>query len=173
MHSYVKYLPAAALPDGGVADWTVADAERWRKASLPAALAPAVGAWVLTALVLTTVVLIAVSGPEETFVGNVWDGYPESVLLLSLPLWYWRIPAATLVAAPLLALWSALSLAGARAVPPDAVGRAAEWLLIGLYLRAGLLPSRGHIALLDELLPDWCAGHDSRYGTGKISFTGL
>lgn len=38
----------------------------------------------------------------------------------------------------------------------------------------GAFPDRSARTLpSSELLPDWCAGHDSRYGTGKSSFTGL
>ncbi|MEU6880987.1 hypothetical protein [Streptomyces sp. NPDC046712] len=35
MTEHVKYLPAAAIPEGGVTAWTVAEGERWLKARVP------------------------------------------------------------------------------------------------------------------------------------------
>ncbi|MBW5485188.1 hypothetical protein GPJ59_25755, partial [Streptomyces bambusae] len=135
MSAHVKYLPDAAKPPGGVAAWDVADAERWRKAAVPAVFAPTPGAWALLPLVLTAIVLLVVSDPAESDTGTDWLGYPAAVLLTGLPLWYRLIPAATAVAAPLLALDTAFALTARPA--GDTVGLAAGLLILALCGYAG------------------------------------
>ncbi|MFJ9417305.1 hypothetical protein ACIRPT_24410 [Streptomyces sp. NPDC101227] len=124
MRDYIKRLPAAALPEGGVAPWSVADAERWRKARVPAPFAPVAGSWVLLVLVAVSYVLTSGfsasrwSGGPSAPGGTDWLGYPATVLLAALPLWYRYLPVPTMPAAVVVAVDAAVSLAS-----PDADDR--------------------------------------------------
>ncbi|MFH9266245.1 hypothetical protein ACH4KN_18605 [Streptomyces sp. NPDC017546] len=131
----IKHLPTGILPEGasdtwtvtgsgvasrlsgGVAPWAVPDAERWRKAAVPAVLAPATGGWALAGLVAAAYVLLFGlssaslawhSGPGD---GTDWLRYPGLVLLTALPLWYRYVPVAAVPAAVLVAGEAALALA--------------------------------------------------------------
>ncbi|WP_018542821.1 hypothetical protein [Streptomyces sp. MspMP-M5] len=151
MRDYVKRLPPGALPEGGVASWSVADAERWRKARVPAVFAPVAGSWVLLVLVLVLVAASYVltcgfsisrgSGGGPAPGGTDWLGYPAAVLLAALPLWYRYLPVPTVPAAVVVAVDAAVSLAS-----PDANDRLATsgyslaltvsaWALTGACLR--------------------------------------
>ncbi|MFF1265342.1 hypothetical protein ACFVZE_05830 [Streptomyces anulatus] len=148
---HIKHLPTGILPEGasdtwtvtgdgvasrlsgGIAPWAVTDAERWRKAAAPAVLAPAVGGWVLAALVavayvllfgLSSASLVWRSGPGD---GTDWLRYPGPVLLTALPLWYRYVPVAAVPAALLLAGEAGLALA--RPGDVDASARAG-WLVV-------------------------------------------
>ncbi|PCG84700.1 hypothetical protein CIB93_17815 [Streptomyces sp. WZ.A104] len=115
----IKQLPFAALPEGGAATWSAADAERWRKARVPAALAPVLGGWLLAALVAVSYVLLfAISsagagwhGGSGEGDGTDWLRYPGAVLLTALPLWYRYVPVAAVTAALAVAVEAGLSLA--------------------------------------------------------------
>ncbi|MGW7450154.1 hypothetical protein [Streptomyces sp. NPDC054787] len=105
------------MSGGGVATWAVADAERWRKAAVPAVLAPAVGGWVLAALVAMAYVLLFRlssasaawhSGPGE---GTDWLRYPGVILLTALPFWYRYVPVAAVPAAVFVAGEAVLTMA--------------------------------------------------------------
>ncbi len=142
----IKCLPPGALPGGGVpgwsvdgggdvtrsvagsgvGDWPVADAERWRRAGVPAVLAPAVGGWIVAALVAAAYVLLfglsstsAVwhGGPGE---GTDWRRYPGIVLLTALPFWYRYVPVAAVPAALAVAVETGLSLARSSAADQPA-----------------------------------------------------
>ncbi|WP_405941933.1 hypothetical protein [Streptomyces sp. NBC_00207] len=130
MSDMVKYLPEAAIPDGGVPVWRTEDAGRWRKAAVPAVFGPVFGAWALVLPVLVAFVLLAWTEPEAPIRGTVWADYPAAVLLVSLPLWYRLLPAATALAAAALAGYALFALTG---LPPgDSAGRAGSWLVIAL-----------------------------------------
>ncbi|MFF4955455.1 hypothetical protein [Streptomyces chattanoogensis] len=117
MSDYIKHLPPAALPEGGVASWSVADAERWRKARVPAPFAPVAGSWVLLVLVAMAYVLTSGfsasrwNGGGSAPGGTDWPGYPATVLLATLPLWYRYLPVPTMPAAVVVAVDAAVSLA--------------------------------------------------------------
>ncbi|GGU87200.1 hypothetical protein GCM10010211_61780 [Streptomyces albospinus] len=121
MSDYVKRLPSAALPEGGVASWSVADAERWRKARVPAAFAPVPGSWVLLGLVAVSYVLTSEfsasrwSSGGSAPGGTDWLGYLPTVLLAALPLWYRYLPVPTVPAAVVVAVDAAVSLASSDA----------------------------------------------------------
>lgn len=134
---HIKHLPPEILPDGGsvtwsvtgsgavsrlsggIAVWPVADAERWRKAGVPAVLAPIAGGWFLAVLVATAHVLLfglssgtaSVAWGGGTGEGTDWPGYPGVVLLTALPLWYRYVPVAAVPAALYVAVEAGLSLA--------------------------------------------------------------
>ncbi|MEW2135546.1 hypothetical protein AB0892_02860 [Streptomyces sp. NPDC005409] len=131
------------MSGGGVATWAVADAERWRKAAVPAVLAPAVGGWVLAALVAVAYVLLFRlsstsaawhSGPRE---GTDWLGYPGLILLTALPFWYRYVPVAAIPAAVYVAAEAVLALT--RPDPVDHPARAG-WLVV---LAAGAVAFAG------------------------------
>ncbi|WP_455360751.1 hypothetical protein [Streptomyces sp. SYSU K21746] len=130
MTDIVKYLPEAAVPAGGAPAWSVADAERWRKARTPAFLAPVAGGWALAPLVLVAVVLLGWNEPEVVPRGTSWDGYPAAVLLLTLPLWFRFLPAAVLFSVPVIVLEAVLALTGLDAA--DTAGRAGNGLVLAL-----------------------------------------
>ncbi|MCP3817984.1 hypothetical protein NLX86_07535 [Streptomyces sp. A3M-1-3] len=130
MTEHVKYLPDAAIPQGGAPAWDIADAERWLKACTPALFAPVAGGWVLAPLVLAAAVLLGWNAPEAALLGTTWRGYPEAVLLVTLPLWFRFLPAAVLVSAPVLGLFTVLSLHELDA--SDSAGRAGVWLVAAL-----------------------------------------
>ncbi|MFE6686412.1 hypothetical protein ACFVFQ_08015 [Streptomyces sp. NPDC057743] len=147
MDDYVKRLPLGALPEGGVASWSVADAERWRKARVPAVFAPVAGSWVLVVLVAVSYVLTSGfaasrwSGGGSTSGGTDWCGYPAMVLLVALPLWYRYLPVPTVPAAVVVAVDAAVSVASPNA--GDQLDRsgyvlalaASAWALVGACLR--------------------------------------
>ncbi|MFI1203301.1 hypothetical protein ACH4VR_28360 [Streptomyces sp. NPDC020883] len=138
MHDYVKRLPPGALPEGGVESWSVAEAERWRKARVPAAFAPVAGSWVLLVLVAGAYVLTGGfsiarwGGGGSAPAGTDWLGYPGAVLLAALPLWYRHLPVPTVPAAVVVAVDATVSLAspGAGASADD--GPAAGGYLLAL-----------------------------------------
>ncbi|MGW6866640.1 hypothetical protein ACWGHM_14830 [Streptomyces sp. NPDC054904] len=126
-----------------MATWTVADAERWRKAAVPTALAPTVGGWALAVLVAAGYVLLFAlsstsaawhSGPAD---GTDWRRYPGLILLTALPLWYRYVPVAAIPAAVFVAGEAALTLA--RSGDVDHPARAG-WLVI---LTAGAVAFTG------------------------------
>lgn len=160
---HIKHLPTGTLPEDGVrnwsvtrdgvasrsvsggrvAAWTVADAERWRKAAVPTLLAPYVGAWVLAVLVAAAYVLLfGISsapaawhrGPGD---GTDWLRYPGLVLLTALPLWYRYVPIAAVPAAVFVAVEAVLTLA--RPGELDHPARAG-WLVV---LAAGAVAFTG------------------------------
>ncbi|MCX5196441.1 hypothetical protein OOK31_21525 [Streptomyces sp. NBC_00249] len=140
MSDIVKHLPPAAIPEGGVPGWKVADAERWRAARVSAVLGPVAGGWILVPLVLLAVVLRAVGDPTATSVGTEWDGYQGAVLLVALPAWYRFLPpAATVGSVPLIALEAVLALF--RPAEADGTGRAGAWvtLALGAFALTGAL----------------------------------
>ncbi|MFE1871635.1 hypothetical protein ACFW9N_12160 [Streptomyces sp. NPDC059496] len=130
MSDKVKYLPEAAIPDGDVPVWRTEDAERWRKAAVPAVFGPVFGAWALVLPVFVALVLLGWSDPQVPDRGTSWDGYPAAVLLVGLPLWYRMIPAATVLATPALAGCTLFELAGLPA--SDGPGRVGSWLVVAL-----------------------------------------
>ncbi|MFD4689834.1 hypothetical protein [Streptomyces sp. NPDC058463] len=150
---HIKRLPTGTLPEdgvdtwsvtgdgvasrsmsrGGVATWAVADAERWRKAAVPAVLAPAVGGWALAVLVAAAYVLLFGlssasaawhSGPGD---GTDWLRYPGLILLTALPLWYRYVPFAAVPAAVFVAVEAVPTLA--RSGDVDHPARAG-WLVV-------------------------------------------
>ncbi|MFE2854913.1 hypothetical protein ACFXJO_27800 [Streptomyces lavendulae] len=142
MSEIVKYLPPAAIPEGGAPDWKTADADRWRAARVPAVLGPVAGGWILLPLVLLAIALRAVGDPTTEGVGTAWDGYPAAVLLLALPAWYRFLPAATVVSVPLIALEAVTG--PFRPAEADAVGRAG----IGVTLALGAFALTGALLRL-------------------------
>ncbi|MGW6586040.1 hypothetical protein [Streptomyces globisporus] len=130
---HIKFLPPGTMPEGGVpvwsvggdgsttrsltggsiAAWSVADAERWRRAGAPTVLAPVLGGWILAALVVTAYVLLfgvsSASGAwrEGLGGGTDWLRYPGVVLLTALPLWYRYVPVAVFPAALFVAVEAA------------------------------------------------------------------
>ncbi|MFG2293033.1 hypothetical protein [Streptomyces sp. NPDC048603] len=138
MSDHVKFLPDAAIPPGGVPTWSVADAERWRAARLPAFFAPA-AVWALAPLVLTAIVLLAWNEPAEGIRGTVWESFPPAVVLFCLPLWYRMVPAVTAVAAFLPAGYAVYDLAGLPGW--DTPGRIGNLLVLALcgYAATGAL----------------------------------
>ncbi|MFF4324046.1 hypothetical protein [Streptomyces sp. NPDC001568] len=121
------------MSGSGVATWAVADAERWRKAAVPAVLAPAVGGWVLGVMVAAAYVLLFGlsatsaawhSGPGD---GTDWWRYPGLVLLTALPLWYRYVPVAAVPAAVFVAGEAVLTLARSGDVDHPA---GAGWLVV-------------------------------------------
>ncbi|MFE9053195.1 hypothetical protein [Streptomyces rubiginosohelvolus] len=134
--NHLKYLPPGTLPErgvpvwsvggdgsttrsatgGSVAAWSVADAERWRRAEVPTVLAPVLGGWILAALVVTAYVLLfglsSASGAWRDGIGigggTDWLRYPGVVLLTALPLWYRYVPVAVFPAALFAAVETAL-----------------------------------------------------------------
>lgn len=131
---HIKHLPPEILPDGGsvtwsvagngtvsrlsggVAVWPAAEAERWRKAGVPAVLAPVPGGWILAALVVAAYVLLFGIGAEPG-AGSVvrgdgdgtdWSRYPGVVLLAALPFWYRYVPVAAVPAALYVAVETAV-----------------------------------------------------------------
>ncbi|MFI8101696.1 hypothetical protein [Streptomyces sp. NPDC086023] len=134
MSDHVKFLPPAAIPEGGAATWSAEDAERWRAAGPPAVFAPNAGSWVLWVLVFVSIVLVAWNEPEAAVGGTGWEahweGYPEAVLMVGLPLAYRLAPWLTLVMSGLLGALMLLSWGG---VPvDDAPARAGTVLLLAL-----------------------------------------
>lgn len=131
---HIKYLPPGTLPEGGVpvwsvggdgsttrsvtggsvTAWSVADADKWRKAGVPAVLAPVLGGWILAALVVTAYVLLfglsSASGAWRDGLGDGtdWLRYPGVVLLTALPIWYRYVPVAVFPAALFVAVEAAL-----------------------------------------------------------------
>ncbi|MFF3316398.1 hypothetical protein ACFYV5_12915 [Streptomyces sp. NPDC003035] len=150
---HIKYLPTGTLPGegvgiwsvtgdgvvsrsvtrGGVATWAVADAERWRKAAVPTVLAPAVGGWVLAALVAAAYVLLfGLSSASAAWhsghgEGTDWLRYPGLILLTALPFWYRYVPVAAIPAAVFVAVEAVLTLA--RPGDVDRPARAG-WLIV-------------------------------------------
>lgn len=129
MNDHVKYLPPAAIPASGAAPWAVPDARRWLEAGAPRLFAPVTGGWLLAPVVLAAVVLIGWNEPEVTGRGTEWAGYPEAVLLATLPLWFRYLPAATLVSSALLASATVLTLF--RADASDDLAQAGSCLVLG------------------------------------------
>lgn len=147
---HIKHLPPEILPDGGsvtwsvagngtvsrlsggVAVWPVAEAERWRRAGVPAVLAPVLGGWILAALVAAAYVLLfGIAGGAGAGVwggghgdGTDWSRYPGVVLLTALPLWYRYVPVAAVPAALYVAVEAAVE-AGLPTAPTGASGGAA------------------------------------------------
>ncbi|MEU5305760.1 hypothetical protein ACH4YO_14625 [Streptomyces noursei] len=141
MSDHVKRLPPGALPEGGVASWSVADAERWRKARVPVVFAPVEGSWVLLVLVTVSYVLtgglsiLRWSGGGSAHGGTHWLGYPAAVLLAALPLWYCYLPVPTVPATVVVAADAAVSLASPDV--PDAGDRlAASGYFLALVVSA-------------------------------------
>ncbi|MFD3468845.1 hypothetical protein ACFWWM_21185 [Streptomyces sp. NPDC058682] len=130
MSDKVKYLPQAAIPDADVPVWRTEDAERWRKAAVPAVFGPVFGAWALVLLVFVAVVLLGWSDPQVPDRGTSWEGYPAAVLLVGLPLWYRMIPAGTVLATPVLVGYTLFELAGLP--ESDGPGRVGSWLVVAL-----------------------------------------
>ncbi|MFJ3723257.1 hypothetical protein ACIPYQ_11885 [Streptomyces sp. NPDC090045] len=127
MTDYVKHLPTAGIPEGGVAAWGVGDAQRWLRARVPAAFAPVAGSRLLGALVLLSIVLTAL-GDAEPGRGEDWRGYALGVLLIALPVWFRHLPVAALLATPVIAADAALALP----VSADAVGGTGRGLVLAL-----------------------------------------
>ncbi|MEU4730122.1 hypothetical protein [Streptomyces sp. NPDC023588] len=127
----------------GVATWAVADAERWRKAAVPAVLAPAVGGWVLAALVAVAYVLLfglssaAAAWHSGAAEGTDWLRYPGLILLTALPFWYRYVPVAAIPAAVFVAVEAVRTLARPGHVDHPA---RAGWLVI---LAAGAVAFAG------------------------------
>ncbi|MGA6170864.1 hypothetical protein ACPEIF_11515 [Streptomyces sp. NPDC012600] len=156
----VKHLPTGILPEGGVpvwsvagdgsttrsgtggavATWPVGDAERWRKAGVPAVLAPTVGSWVLAALVGVAYVLLfglssgAGSAPLAwrggAGEGTDWLRYPGIVLLTALPFWYRYVPVAAIPAALAVAAGAVLSLPLVRSGDSDRLATAGHLVVL-------------------------------------------
>lgn len=137
MTDNVKYLPTEAIPQGGAAVWAVDDARRWFAAHTPGFFSPGPGSWVLAALLLPTVVLLAWNEPDVLPLGTDWADYGDVVLLLGLPVWFRFLPALTLFSAPLLAVVAALELTATA----DAAGRVGGALVLAscAYAFAGAL----------------------------------
>ncbi|MFJ9108883.1 hypothetical protein [Streptomyces sp. NPDC102283] len=155
----IKHLPTGILPEGasdtwtvtgsgvasrlsgGIATWAVTDAERWRRAAVPAVLAPAVGGWILAVLVAAAYVLLfGISSASLAWHGGPGDGggsgvgsgtdwlrYPGLVLLTALPLWYRYVPVAAVPAALLVAGEAGRALARPGDVDAPA---SAGWLVV-------------------------------------------
>ncbi|MEW1679232.1 hypothetical protein AB0O47_39195, partial [Streptomyces noursei] len=147
MHDYVKRLPTVALPEGGVVSWSVADAERWLRARVPAVFAPVAGSWVLMVMAAVSCVLTSGfsasswSGGGATPGGTDWLGYPAMVLLPALPLWYRYLPVPAVPAAVVVGVDAAVSLAS-PAADDRLVGGGyllalvvSAWVLAGACLR--------------------------------------
>ncbi|MDX3535067.1 hypothetical protein PV721_11925 [Streptomyces sp. MB09-01] len=126
MTDYVKHLPTAGIPEGGVAAWGVEDAQRWLRARVPAAFAPVAGGWLLGGVVLLAIALSAL-GDAEPGRGEDWRGYALGVLLIALPVWFRHLPVATLLATPVIAAGAALALPA-----PDAAGGIGRGLVLAL-----------------------------------------
>ncbi|MFJ6611069.1 hypothetical protein ACIQPT_12370 [Streptomyces sp. NPDC091289] len=147
---HIKRLPPEILPGGSVtwivtrlgivsdlpghvAVWPVAEAERWRKAGVPAVLAPVLGGWILAALVAAAYVLLfglasgAGAWGHGAGGGTDWLRYPGVVLLTALPFWYRFVPVAAVPAALYVAVEAALSTASAGASGGVAT---AGWLVV-------------------------------------------
>ncbi|WP_030588967.1 hypothetical protein [Streptomyces globisporus] len=113
---------------GSVTAWSVADAERWRKAGGPTVLAPVLGGWILAALVGAAYVLLfglsSASGAwrDGTGGGTDWLRYPGVVLLAALPLWYRYVPVAVFPAALFVAVEAALVAVRADGIDRPATG---------------------------------------------------
>ncbi|WP_275466639.1 hypothetical protein [Streptomyces noursei] len=147
MHDYVKRLPTVALPEGGVVSWSVADAERWLRARVPAVFAPVAGSWVLIVMAAVSYVLTSGfsasswSGGGATPGGTDWLGYPAMVLLPALPLWYRYLPVPAVPAAVVVAVDAAVSLASPAADDRLVGGgyllalMVSAWVLAGACLR--------------------------------------
>ncbi|MEJ8640522.1 hypothetical protein WKI68_01905 [Streptomyces sp. MS1.HAVA.3] len=128
MTDYVKHLPTAALPEGVVPAWRVGDAQRWLDARVPAAWAPTATGLLLAGLAAVSIVLTPLGDVEPARHGEDWRGFAMGVLLTGLPVWFRYLPAATLVAAPVLAANAVLVLPGS----PDTVGRIGHGLVLAL-----------------------------------------
>ncbi|MFJ8014294.1 hypothetical protein [Streptomyces sp. NPDC096339] len=129
MSDNVKYLPPAAIPKEGVADWAVADARIWWAARTPGFFSPAAGCWALAPLVLAGMILIERHQPEGGGQGTGWANYWYVVLLFCLPLWFRFLPAAAMVSASVLAVRTGISLSAAPA--GDTAGLVGACLVIG------------------------------------------
>lgn len=125
----VKYLPPAAIPKEGAADWAVADARLWWAARTPGFFSPAVGCWVLAALALAGMVLIGLNEPEADGRGTDWTGPCVVALLFCLPLWFRFLPTAAMASAPVVAVAAGISLSSTPA--GDTAGRVGAGLLLG------------------------------------------
>ncbi|MFF8606583.1 hypothetical protein ACF06X_11645 [Streptomyces sp. NPDC015346] len=139
MTDHVKYLPPAAIPENGVARWSVADAERWLAARIPALFAPAAGSWVLAVVVVVASVLTFWDAPETVRRGTAWAGYSETVLLFSLPLWFRHLPVPALFSTVVVAAGTLTSLERA-AGPAGRLGHAlvlavCAWAFVGVLAR--------------------------------------
>ncbi|MEU9085909.1 hypothetical protein [Streptomyces sp. NPDC048357] len=137
MTDYVKHLPTAAIPEGGVMAWGVDDAQRWLRARVPAVFAPVAGSRLLGSMVVLSIVLTAL-GDAEPAHGEDWRGYAMGVLLIALPLWFRFLPAATLVASPVIAVDAARSLPAADVAGAIGHGLAlavAAWAFTGAPAR--------------------------------------
>ncbi|MFJ6939133.1 hypothetical protein [Streptomyces sp. NPDC101132] len=153
MSDHVKFLPPAAIPEGGAATWSAEDAERWRAARPQAVFAPIAGAWLLSVLIVVAMVLTFWNEPEDATRGTLWEGYPDTVLLFSLPLCHWLQPR--------MALAFAFLIGGLLLVaPPDF--RAGDtpflvgfcltvlltaWVGVGAWLRLRARRRQGELAL--------------------------
>ncbi|MFJ6760403.1 hypothetical protein ACIQNK_35965 [Streptomyces sp. NPDC091273] len=138
MTDYVKHLPTAGIPEGGVRGWGVEDARRWLRARVPAAFAPVAGGRLLAGPVLLAIVLTAL-GDAEPERGEDWRGYTLGVLLIALPVFFRHLPVAALLAAPVIAADAALALA-AGADAAGAIGRGlvlalSAWAFTGALVR--------------------------------------
>ncbi|MFF5446239.1 hypothetical protein [Streptomyces sp. NPDC012888] len=137
MTDHVKHLPAAALPERPLRRWAVEDARHWLDARVPGVFAPVAGSWVLALLVVTSQQLTGWQGWKDSTsisTGTTWAGYPQTVLLLCLPLWFRHLPGATLPAAVAVGAESAASLF--RLAPDDRAGRAAHALALAVAVWA-------------------------------------
>ncbi|MFD3539048.1 hypothetical protein ACFWUQ_06050 [Streptomyces sp. NPDC058662] len=134
MTDYVKHVPAAAVPAGGVAVWKVVDAERWLRARTPGVFAPVAGSRLLAAPVLCSLVLLALSAGGEAGRGTLWWAFVPFALLAALPLWFRFLPLATLVATPAVAVAAAALFPSLD--PGDTPGRTGCLLAVALGLWA-------------------------------------
>ncbi|MFD7257757.1 hypothetical protein [Streptomyces sp. NPDC059874] len=129
MSDNVKYLPPAAIPEGGAANWAVDDARQWWAARTPGFFSPAVGGWVLAPLVLAGMILIGWNEPEGDGRGTGWANYWFVVLLFCLPLWFRFLPVAAMVATSVIAVAAGIALNGA-AEAGDTAGRVGACLVL-------------------------------------------
>ncbi|MFE9933365.1 hypothetical protein [Streptomyces sp. NPDC005533] len=137
MTDYVKHVPTAAIPEGGVMTWGVDDARRWLRARVPAAFAPVAGSRLLGGLVVLSIGLTALAA--EPVHGAGWRGYAMGVLLIALPFWFRSLPVATLLASPVLTVDAARALPAADhaagAVGHGLVLALAAWAFTGALVR--------------------------------------
>ncbi|MFI8500826.1 hypothetical protein ACIGFK_20380 [Streptomyces sp. NPDC085524] len=128
MSDNVKYLPPAAIPREGAAEWAVADARLWWAARTPGFFSPAAGGWALAALAAGGAVLTGWNGPGGGGQGTDWAGYWFVVPLFCLPLWFRFLPAAAMASASVVAVAAGISLSSAAA--GDTAGRVGACLLL-------------------------------------------